>query len=300
MRENEQLKKEKEIKALATSYSLDRHHLMANTQTSYQKELQENFEIDKDLGLENQMRIDQTELIQKDIDELTNSRDYYEVRKSTLKKIFGISRLKMMCLPFNIREISFKLFKYFWRPTLYFLIALGTLIYTTNTWYNLHNNWSPTLNNVYIILSVVLSCAITIYALCKLFFIDTYTRSMTTIRDDHHETSYVRTYDLIDVDLIIEPLNKTRLKIPYSAKLKTKEALETDIFNDFVIAYPKFVQKKVEEEFIVSKPVERWLDPAILGVTQDNRMFFIVSWDLENDTKRVERSIKKFKKYKVK
>ena len=75
---------------------------------------------------------------------------------------------------------------------------------------------------------------------------------------------------------------------------KCGEEKKTGIFEDFIFAQPEF--------FVENKTVEPRIkiDPAILGMTKDQRMFMIVYWDVEHDVEHVLTQIDAFKKFKLK
>jgi hypothetical protein len=77
-----------------------------------------------------------------------------------------------------------------------------------------------------------------------------------------------------------------------------KEAKDSGLFEGFSIVRPEFFtdQKSFKPSFQLP-PFPP--DPAILGVTKDNRMFMVVWWDIEHDVDRVKTNIKKFKKFKI-
>jgi hypothetical protein len=90
---------------------------------------------------------------------------------------------------------------------------------------------------------------------------------------------------LNEIKLTIEPVDKTDIYIPRGAKINLKEAKTTGLFKEFYIAKPSIVQKQI--------------DPALLGKTEDNRLFMICYWDIERDLIEVTEQAKDKKNNKI-
>ena len=105
-------------------------------------------------------------------------------------------------------------------------------------------------------------------------------------------------YFIIAVKVDTIPLSSVSSPIPYGAKLKVLEAKKTGIFKDFVFATPEFVIESKNHIIDMKKNFPQ-IDPAILGVTEDKRMYMIVYWDLDKDVEKIIKNINDFKKYKL-
>jgi hypothetical protein len=101
-------------------------------------------------------------------------------------------------------------------------------------------------------------------------------------------------YEFMSVDLAMEDVKDTKIEIPRIAKLKMKEAKDSELFEAFTIAHPQF---RVDRQTYT--PTFK-LDPIILGVTKDSRMFMICWWDIQKDIDKVLKNINLFKKFKIK
>ncbi|MFW6311094.1 MAG: hypothetical protein ACOC1K_02540 [Nanoarchaeota archaeon] len=247
---------------------IKRHPLMEGmNDKNYVREFQKEAEIDAKLGLKNQSEISIKKVIEKDIDELTNSRDYYEVNKKILEKLFDLNKLKNKCVSYNAGEAIKSTFKCA-KPQFYILfssLGLATLGFLTL--------------NIPVVVVFSFLCALVLLI-----------AFVTTIGEVEFE------YTFIDVRLDIEPVKTTNIKIPYGAKLKLLEAKESGIFEDFAIISPKFEENTVYKNIHVPNFN---IDPAIVGLTADKRMFMVVYWDIEKDKEKVINDIKRFKKFKV-
>lgn len=63
---------------------------------------------------------------------------------------------------------------------------------------------------------------------------------------------------------IVEDFDTTKVEIPYGAKLRYEEAVETKEFDQFLVCYPS---------------LEELTDPAIVGVADDGSWKLIALWD---------------------
>ena len=255
-----------------------RHPLMTDKESDYVIKAREELKLDEELGLSNQAIKTAKSVFEKDIDELTNSRDYYQVDRKTIEKLFDIKKFKRMLFIKNrlnhvkgyfaaqVSPISFLSSALLMLATGIYLCSIGTDKGVIT------NSFAFSSGIVGIVLSIG-------------FFICSLASFLT------NKGSY--TYETADVDLNIENISSTDIKIPYGAKLKTLEAKESAIFEDFMIITPQFtVNNKVV-------PTRKNLDPAIVGLTKDNRMFMICYWDIKNDKEKVMKDIEKYKKFKI-
>jgi len=96
---------------------------------------------------------------------------------------------------------------------------------------------------------------------------------------------------------ILEYSNKIKkdIKITYDVTQRQFVIMfEHSDIEAFTIAHPQF---KIERR---SYSPNFKLDPVILGVTKDSRMFMICWWDIQKDIDKVLANINLFKKFKVK
>jgi hypothetical protein len=80
-------------------------------------------------------------------------------------------------------------------------------------------------------------------------------------------------YDVIspnNIRIKYDDLKETNKIMPYGVLLKYQEAKQSGKFCDYKIAYPERLKKE-------------YTDPALLGITKDNRTFLITYWDIEKD-----------------
>lgn len=273
-------KKEPEMKNEVAVYdpNMYRHPLLADKETDYVKEGIEELEMDKKLGLKNQENITGKTILQKDIDELTRVNDFHEVDRPTIEKLFEIPKLKRMCWVHNAKVAIKEVFKQQKFTPLFAIGTVGLIILAVHLGI-ITKNISSEYGSMFSVIGCVASCIGAVVCL------------ICTINEIFDSKTYVFSY--MNVELHGEPLNRTNIKIPRGAKLRTVEAMESKIFEEFVIFTPKFT---IEHEVI--KPKQR-LDPAICGVTKDERMFMIVYWDIEHDKEKIIKDIKRYKKFKL-
>jgi len=268
--------------ALAIPIDSYRHPLkLKDLESDYVKKAQEELEVDMKLGLKKQAQATAKTILKQDIDELTDSKDYYEVDKSTISKLFGIADLKKRCWGINIKEAVKQTIKGLALPLMF---AAFTAVLTTV--------------GLGLMFSAISSGSVTVSILSGILGLGAITTLCYGIYFLTQRTSFE--YTFIGVGTDVEPLEDTEVKIPYGAKLKALEAKESGIFEGFAIITPQFKQtnKKFDNPF---KPPEFnfALDPAIVGITRDNRMYMICYWDLAKDKEKVIDDIEHFKKFKI-
>jgi len=248
----------------------------------YVEEAAEELELDKVLGLKNQAFMDLATVVRKDIDELTKSNDYYEVDEDDLEKLFEIPTLRRKCWNFNIWN-AFKAVAPIIEGGIFAAITYFIFYYLIEG-----SPSDQTMQFSEFVLGIVgiITAIITIG-----WPIGRYTE---TKNDDTGKMEGGVSAQFAGVKLIVEDLTKTNIKIPRGAKLKTLEAQDTKIFDKFQICYPHFHIK--EKVFKINLPK---LDPAIVGVTADKRMYMVCYWDIQNDIEKVNRSINRLKKFKL-
>ena len=261
--------------------ALVRHELRIGNDDPVIKDLSEELIVDKELGLTEQAEITMTKALQHDIDELTSSNDYFEVDQNTLKKLFQINNLRRKCLWSNIISaikgfivagflpLSLHMFVL---ASIYPMIMYSQWIWTT----------APTYPTSLLVLAATFN-VISWIGIIVILFWSIFAWSGKRIK-----------YSVLEVDIDMKPLKSVRERIPYGAKLKVLESSKKGIFVDFVYATPKFDINDTLKEINFPK-----VDPAILGVTLDKRMYMIVYWDIEKDIAKVVKQINHFKKFKL-
>ena len=269
----------KNIPATLADVAVIRHPLMKDKDAKGLKEIQDELAVDRELGLKYQAADTASQALKNDIDELTASRDFFEVSKRMLYKLFHITDLRIKCLPQNITSVFSTIQE---TAPWAFLTPLSLLLsYPFLLWMswlvNAKMAQPATIFNI--ILAICLGVSVV-----AMFF----TGLGSLFNSKKYEFNYLQ------IKLKLTPLSQVDTKIPYGAKLKVLEAQRTKIFNDFVMAYPEFHTAHKE----VKTPSFR-IDPAILGVTADKRMFMIVYWDIKRDVEKVIKDIKMFHKFKL-
>lgn len=262
-------------------YALVRHELRAGAIDDDIKALAEELEVDKELGLKNQAEITMEKAIKHDIDELTSSKDYFEVTPAILRKLFKIGSLQRKCFWYNIKSAIRGFLVAGVLPLSLHALMLA-LIYPMiefSGWV-----WPAVFKNSTSLLVLLATSNVLLWiGMLVLLIFGFATWSGKRI---HHS--------VLKIDLEMQTLQSVQESIPYGAKLKVLEASKTGIFNNFVFAKPKFEAKNLEHE--VRFPS---VDPAILGNTSDKRMYMIVYWDLDKDVEKVIKKINHFKKFKL-
>jgi hypothetical protein len=269
----------KNLPATLESVKIFRHPLMEGKVTKDLAILVDELEIDRKLGLTYQAQETTEEILRKDIDELTSSKDFFEVSRKLVEKLFSLGKLKIMCFFSNVKEAIHQTLIVA-RPGIAMVLGgLLLLLPVVFLWAHLGQIQSKVTAGLFCLffLNVMFSLGLAVLVIVgfvNIFYDKTYS------------------YDFMKVQINYVPLKEAQVKIPRGAKLKVLEAQETKIFEDFVLASPKFIVEHKEVQF--SRP-----DPAILGVTKDKRLFMIVYWDVERDVERVVKDIESFKKFKL-
>jgi hypothetical protein len=255
-----------------------RHPLMIGQESDYVIKAREELKLDEELGLSNQAIKTAKSVLERDIDDLTNSRDYYQVDRKTIEKLFDIKKFKRMLYIKNRLNHVKGFFVAQVSPISFLSSALLALV--SGMYLCSIGTDKGAITN-----SFAFSSGIAGIVLSISFFICSLASFLT------NKGSY--TYETADVDLKIESISSTDIKIPYGAKLKTLEAKESGIFDDFMIITPQFT---LNNKMVQTR---KNLDPAIVGLTKDNRMFMICYWDIKNDKEKVMKDIEKYKKFKI-
>jgi hypothetical protein len=300
-------------RALALIHEPYRHPLYTKKKKKYVKEVQKELALDAKLGLKTLSKDTAKKTLTKDIDDLTNSRDYCEITKNGLYRLFGIRWMNLnYCVSYNIQQKLGVLFEILLGTSKCRALAsvvagflpLAILGYAKATW-DISTRWQF-LGNTAVVLAfagLIISILFWLMEAFEFKFEEPKPEDETryTINpEDKKKKARVISYTKIGVTLKVVPLDETEIDIPWGAKLKTAEALDTKIFRSFVIAYPKFQVERHRLE-IKEKIIPRIdIDPAICGVTEDGRLFMVVCWDIKHDKDKTKKSIKRFKRFKIK
>lgn len=255
-------------------------HLPANqSDLEYVKEFQKNIELDAKLGLEGQAKEDAKELIDNDIAEILRGEPYTEVTMNDLEKLFGIPEMRRKSMVWNFYH------KYKW--------AMGCLlsaIILTNI------SWATSHSEVFVYDGVTSLTEFWVGITAALSALGAVTSAVFSIKFTMEDE--IPDHPKLVIDLDVEDVRNTRMKIPYGAKLRLEEAFETGKFDSFKIAYPK--------PYIVNvaKPAPKIVDPAIIGckknkLTGSEKWYMIVFWDIPKDKEITEKKIKQLKKFKL-
>lgn len=266
----------------STLPSLHRHELMVKESDEIIKSIEEELNVDTELGLRNQADLTANKALKHDIDKLTSSKDYFEISSKQLSQLFQIGALKRKCYWANLISFWSGVSKTCKLP-LFLDISFLALIYPMMIFSFAVIPWKGNPLAITLGLSNVIAWVGMLILL--IYGIITW---------DKKELSYL----LINVKIDTRPLSSVSSPIPYGAKLKVLEAKKTGIFKDFVFATPEF-DIEGKNHLIDLKKNFPPIDPAILGVTEDKRMYMIVYWDLDKDVERIIKNIKDFKKYKL-
>jgi hypothetical protein len=260
-------------------------HPKAQFDAPYLEPLKNEINLDIELGLKGQFDLDQKKILKKDIDELTRSNNYWEVTHRTLDKLFKVPQLRMSCVLPNLKEALTQSILGARVPLilsgLFFFFAVAAILFGCA---KLPRS-----------LSFFTGPACGLLGICAVVAIIMANSSFFSNGFMNRDVSFK--YWFIGVKLNMESVSQTAIQIPYPAKLKMKEAKDSGLFEGFSIVRPEFFTD--QKSFKPSFQLPLSFDPAILGVTKDNRMFMVVWWDIEHDVVRVKTNIKKFKKFKI-
>jgi hypothetical protein len=263
-------------------------HPLAKQNAEYAIAISKEIDLDRELGLKGQTELDQNTFLKKDIDELTRSNDYYQITKKHLNKLFKMSQLRMLCFLPNIIESFVQALIGVRVPLILFMTGIFLsfgCIHLACWAFHLQGGYEA---KAIILMVVVGSGALAAFIMCISSFFEGGFKN----RDVDFRFCFMK------VKLNLEPILETKIKIPYGAKLKFKEAKDSNLFEGFSVASPEFytTDKNYHPCLKLPKPLS---DPAVLGITKDNRLFMVCFWDVEHDVDRVKTDIKKFKKFKI-
>jgi hypothetical protein len=266
----------------ANPSKLYRHELRKGSSDKAIEDISEELDIDNKLGLVNQAEITATNALRHDIDVLTTSKDYFEVYPKLLEKLFKIGSLRRKCFWYNLKSAAIGFIQMSWLP-LFFHIAFLALIYPMLKFSFAVFPWE--INSFEIFIGIVnIICWVGMLMLLVLGFSGWDGRVLKRTE--------------LNVKLETIPLGQVKTKIPRGAKLKVLEAQNTHIFQEFVYVTPDFEAKSKYFEVDLKKILPP-IDPAILGITIDKRLYMIVYWDIEKDIEKVVKKIDHFKKFKL-
>jgi len=284
-----------------------RHPLLVEEKSSeYIKEVEKELALDARLGLSRISKKTAVKSLKKDIDELTSVHDFHEISKKELNKLFEIDWMNLIyCKPHNILQkftVGMKIL--IGTPQLK-ILGFCSLLFITLGYYSFLNISIPVrrMDTIYTILhifSISLAIVIPIFWIKEIvnFRFEKEAENYRNLGSEEQKKKVI-SFSTIKVSLNVVPLDQAETDIPFGAKLRTAEALDSKIFESFVIASPKFEVQKHNFE-IKEKVIPKInLDPAICGVTKDGRLYMIVCWDIKKDIDKTKKSIKRFQKYKI-
>lgn len=242
--------------------------------------IKQDVELNKSLGLDGQIELLGKEVLNADIDTLVSSKEYPEVNENGLKKIFGIDNLNPKVWGVNAWLIGKALAYHLSIPVALFILCYYLSEGTTEG--------EKVIKPGFFILSLLVGLASVIAAIVHVSSIcgSDVCREMVP--------SYFH-FRWLSLGMVYVPHDRCTVKIPYGAKLRLKEAMDTKIFSKYMVAYPKVTLNEL--------PVRKLeIDPALIGVTEfggEERWFLISLWDIEKDRDRVINDISRMKKLKV-
>jgi hypothetical protein len=270
------------LPATLESLMLTRHPLMQTKITPEIEKIQTELQVDKELGLKAQAASTSRKSLIHDIDELTKSNNYFQVTKPLLRRLFQMNRLFLTCLLTNIRQFRKAFASSCMIPVMLSILTLGSiplLVWASAVVFGSTCTWMHITEGFFVVFGWIGAIITGCFAV-------------------YHWAHVTMEWETVDVELMSKALSDVDVSIPLGAKLKVLEAKRTEIFENFIYVHPLF---SVNQHVIdVKKYIPRvTLDPAILGVTKDGRMYMIVYWDLKHDVEHVLNQIKDFKKFKV-
>jgi hypothetical protein len=207
-------------------------HPKAPAEADYTKAKKDEINLDVELGLQGQFTLDQNSLLKQDINELTKSNDYREVTPRILNKLFKMAQLKTMCFVPNVKEISMQTFRGIRVPLLFSVLTVALVVACVQLGYKGHFSGNGP-HSLYFGLSALVTG---IGAVCSVVVGISSFFSGGVLHND-----VVFEYCFLGVRLKMESVTQTKMKIPYPAKLKMKEAKDSGLFKDFVITHRNFI-----------------------------------------------------------
>lgn len=245
--------------------NLPRHPAVENQKSEYLERIEEDFKLDQELGLRGQVENKCVRSVKHDTDTLVKDTQYMEVTlKDIEQKIFKMERMKDLCVLHNI--LSFLKF------SLPMVLSLSSAVFMPIIAYHIFGTPKLFSEVWYVVPLVLLGLAIFAFFFYK-----------------------EKGFKIIKCKLVHEDTKVTKMDIPYGAKLKMKEAKDLEIFDKFLIFYPKLEERNISQEEFIEMITPR-LDPAVCGVyTIDGKehWYLIVFWDVKKDIERMFNSIKK-------
>lgn len=266
----------------AIPIDLRRHPLQADKVDPQIEAIREDAVLDAELGLKKQVNHDSLRALQHDIDVLTSSRDYMEVSHAIVEKLFQIGKLRRMCWAYNLKEYVREIWLNFRLNLLFLTAGFGITLLFVHLIKLDQGKGGP----------LVPLIALTALAGIVAYFLG-FILAGRDLRNHLWRLNF--NLNLLRVEVKTDAIENTNIPIPRGAKLKLLEAKKSEIFTGFKILWPDYHIEHVERKFELRM---NW-DPAIVGLTADNRMFMIVSWDVANDVEKTAAKIKLLKKYKI-
>lgn len=205
-------------------------------------------QIFKDLGLQNQVSM-------REVQTVMDGMPYYPVTMKALEKLFHIRMVKWLTFWHNYgvrmdqKPIATVLFSLL---VIGIPVAVGVIA---------HFGGMAYIGLIFLILLLVISLAI-------------------------WDIELRETRGVLKAEITVEEIGLTKVKIPYGAALRYKEAKDKGAFDSFAVVYPNVVEQQITR------------DPAIIGM-KNGQMFMVVYWDLEKDKERVIRKLRDYRKFKV-
>lgn len=265
----------KEVKVPALSIEKARHELMKHTDKPYVKEAQANINLAQDMGLKNQELLDNLDLLSSDIDELTSSNNYYPINDDVLNRLFQIPKLSRKCFSYTKISLTKGFFKAWGRSSILTLMFFA---------------WIPFMYEVIVQNNIITMAEWGVWF--GLLIIAVGAISSWSFQSDN-DLEYHELY----VKLVKDKIEETKVKFPFHARKKLKEAMDTKIFKNYVISYP--LVSFVEHSISLPKMPRIDTDPAIEGITENGNRYLICYWDVKKDIDKMEKQIKWIKNFKI-
>lgn len=300
--------------ALMTTDTLPRHMLMKDASNEGREREIESLQLDVELGLETQFKEDARKFYNKDVDELVDAQ-FPEVTKDILADIFNIKKLQAMCNLKNAKTIMKLFVPNLLPPLAMFALCLLSIPFLGETFWNSADvqvlSGYQIMGNTLVIGGMIVGLVGAILSVAWFFFffresevetvssVDRYgdrTTVKTTVRENLR-------WEHLKAELVFEEIKNAGIEIPYGAKLRLKEAMDTKIFDTFMVVHPHVDVKNIEFKKTKVVKVPEYTDPAIVGIINldkgKTRMFLVTLWDVAKDVEKAIKKIKNLSDFKV-